>query len=58
MCAAAKAPAYPRWKELELSLTDAAVESRGTVKYLSTLEGSLECLYTSAWGSGGGRGTG
>ena len=54
VCAAAKAPAHQRWKDLELALADAAAESRETVKYLGTLEGSLECLYTSEWAAGGG----
>ena len=47
VCSASKAPAYQHWKELGLHLADAASESRDTVKYLTTLEGSLECLYTS-----------
>lgn len=53
VCNAAKAPVYERWKEAELQLSDAAGESRETVKYLATLEGSLECLYTSELGGGG-----
>lgn len=52
VAAAAKAPAAVRWHDMELQLADAASESRETVKYLSTLEGSLECLYTSgSWSS-------
>lgn len=53
VCNAAKAPVYERWKEAELQLSDAAGESRETVKYLATLEGNLECLYTSELGGGG-----
>jgi hypothetical protein len=47
VCSASKAIVYHRWKELELQLADAASESMETVKYLTTLESSLECLYTS-----------
>ncbi len=46
VCSASKAAVYRNWKELELQLADAASESKETVKYLTTLEGSLECLYT------------
>eukprot|EP00887_Chlorella_sp_A99_P001633 scaffold8.g1633.t1 len=46
VCAATKVTVGARWRELELKLADAAAESRQTVKYLGTLEASLECLYT------------
>lgn len=49
VCNASKAPVYQHWKDLELQLSDAASESKETVKYLGTLESSLECLYTSEW---------
>lgn len=50
VCTAAAVPACGRWRELELRLADAAAEARETLKYLTTLEGSLQCIYTSAWG--------
>ncbi|KAL4452763.1 hypothetical protein ABPG75_008425, partial [Micractinium tetrahymenae] len=46
VCTAAGAPACARWRDLELRLADAAAEAKETVKYLSTLEGSLECTYS------------
>ncbi|PSC73956.1 flagellar outer dynein arm heavy chain gamma [Micractinium conductrix] len=46
VCTAAGVPACVRWRELELRLADAAAEAKETVKYLNTLEGSLECIYT------------
>ena len=45
VCNAAKAPEYKTWKELDLKLTDAANESRDNVKFLSTLEKTLEPMY-------------
>lgn len=47
VCTAAAVPACERWRGLELRLADAAAEAKETVKYLSTLEGSLECIYSS-----------
>lgn len=48
VCTAAAVPACARWRELELHLADAAAEAKETAKYLTTLEGSLGCIYTSA----------
>jgi len=47
VCTAAGVPVCTRWRELELRLVDAAAEAKETVKYLATLEGSLECIYSS-----------
>ena len=54
VCSATKAgiSAVAQWQELEQRLADAAAESRETVKYLGTLEASLECLYTREWRDG------
>lgn len=61
LCAAAGAPACARWRDAERRLAEAAAEAKETVKYLTTLEGSLEPIYSSeaegagklsiAWGS-------
>ena len=48
VCTAAGVPACQRWRDAELRLADAASEAQDTVKYLTTLESSLECIYTSA----------
>ena len=45
VCNAAKSPEYKAWKEIDLKLTDAANESRDNVKFLSTLEKTLEPMY-------------
>jgi dynein heavy chain, axonemal len=45
VCNAAKSPEYKAWKELDLKLTDAANESKDNVKFLSTLEKTLEPMY-------------
>ena len=52
VCSAAAIPTCARWRDLELRLADAAAEAKETVKYLTTLEGSLECIYTSAQACG------
>ena len=49
VCTAAAVIACPRWRDVELRLADAASEAKETVKYLGTLEGSLECIYTSEY---------
>lgn len=45
VCNAAKSAEYKTWKELDLRLTDAANESKDNVKFLSTLEKTLEPMY-------------
>lgn len=45
VCNAAKTPEHKVWKELDLKLTDAANESKDNVKFLSTLEKTLEPMY-------------
>lgn len=45
VCAAAKSKAYARWKALDIQVTDAANEAKDNVKYLATLEKSLEPMY-------------
>lgn len=45
VCNAAKTPEHKVWKELDLRLTDAANESKDNVKFLSTLEKTLEPMY-------------
>lgn len=45
VCNAAKTPEQKVWKELDLRLTDAANESKDNVKFLSTLEKTLEPMY-------------
>lgn len=52
VCTAAGVPVCTRWRDLELRLADAAAEAKETVKYLATLEGSLECIYFSALAAG------
>lgn len=45
VCNAAKTPEHKVWKELDLKLSDAANESKDNVKFLSTLEKTLEPMY-------------
>ncbi|GFR42148.1 hypothetical protein Agub_g3000 [Astrephomene gubernaculifera] len=46
ICSHAKTKAYLRWKALDIQITDAANEAKDNVKYLATLEKSLEPMYT------------
>ena len=45
VCSHAKSNASHRWKALDIQITDAANESKDNVKYLATLEKSLEPMY-------------
>ncbi|PNH08753.1 Dynein gamma chain, flagellar outer arm [Tetrabaena socialis] len=45
ICSHAKTKAYMRWRALDIQITDAANEAKDNVKYLSTLEKSLEPMY-------------
>lgn len=45
ICSHAKTKAYQRWKALDIQITDAANEAKDNVKYLATLEKSLEPMY-------------
>ena len=45
VCSAAKSKGYTRWKALDIAVTDAANEAKDNVKYLATLEKSLEPLF-------------
>ena len=45
VCASGKTKSYTRWKALDLEVTDAANEAKDNVKYLATLELSLEPMY-------------
>ncbi|GBG77441.1 hypothetical protein CBR_g23890 [Chara braunii] len=42
---AARSKAYRSWKQIDLRVTDAANEAKDNVKYLTTLEKSLEPMY-------------
>jgi len=46
VCNAARSKPYAAWKVLDLRLTDGANESRDNVKFLSTLEKTLELMYS------------
>nr|Q39575.1 RecName: Full=Dynein gamma chain, flagellar outer arm [Chlamydomonas reinhardtii]7KZM_C Chain C, Dynein gamma chain, flagellar outer arm [Chlamydomonas reinhardtii]7KZN_C Chain C, Dynein gamma chain, flagellar outer arm [Chlamydomonas reinhardtii]7KZO_C Chain C, Dynein gamma chain, flagellar outer arm [Chlamydomonas reinhardtii]8GLV_AD Chain AD, Dynein gamma chain, flagellar outer arm [Chlamydomonas reinhardtii]8GLV_AX Chain AX, Dynein gamma chain, flagellar outer arm [Chlamydomonas reinhar len=45
ICSHAKTKAYLRWRGLDVQITDAANESKDNVKYLATLEKSMEPMY-------------
>lgn len=45
VCGHAKSSAYIRWKALDVRVTDAANEAKDNVKYLATLEKSLEPMF-------------
>ena len=45
VCTAGRTKAHRSWKNIDLKLTDAANEAKDNVKYLSTLEKSLEPMY-------------
>eukprot|EP00198_Chlamydomonas_reinhardtii_P012689 XP_001702026.1 flagellar outer dynein arm heavy chain gamma [Chlamydomonas reinhardtii] len=45
ICSHAKTKAYLRWRALDVQITDAANESKDNVKYLATLEKSMEPMY-------------
>ena len=44
---AARSHAHKAWKQIDLRLTDASNEAKDNVKYLTTIEKSLEPLYAS-----------
>lgn len=45
VCGTGKTQGYARWKALDLQVTDAANEAKDNVKYLATLEKSLEPMF-------------
>jgi dynein heavy chain len=45
VCGTGKTRAYLRWKALDIQVTDAANEAKDNVKYLATLEKSLESMF-------------
>ena len=45
VCLAARSKGHRTWKAIDLRVTDAANEAKDNVKYLSTLEKSLEPMY-------------
>ena len=45
VCGHAKSSSYIRWKALDVRVTDAANEAKDNVKYLATLEKSLEPMF-------------
>ena len=45
VCGTGKTSSYARWKALDLQVTDAANEAKDNVKYLASLELSLEPMY-------------
>ena len=47
VCMAARSHAHKAWKQIDLRLTDASNEAKDNVKYLTTLEKSLEPMYAS-----------
>ena len=47
VCMAARSHAHKAWKQIDLRLTDASNEAKDNVKYLTTIEKSLEPLYAS-----------
>lgn len=47
ICAHAKTKGYLRWRALDIQITDAANEAKDNVKYLATLEKSLEPMYNA-----------
>mmetsp|Transcript_5388 Transcript_5388/g.12712 ORF Transcript_5388/g.12712 Transcript_5388/m.12712 type:complete len:4322 (-) Transcript_5388:507-13472(-) len=48
VCQAAKTRGYARWKSLDIQVTDAANEAKDNVKYLATLEKSLEPMFSGS----------
>lgn len=47
VCSAAKNPTVATWKELDIRVTEANNEAKDNVKFLSTLEQTLETMYQS-----------
>ena len=45
VCMSARSKAHRQWKNIDVKVTDAANEAKDNVKYLSTLEKSLEPMY-------------
>eukprot|EP00854_Cymbomonas_tetramitiformis_P001067 gene1068-1616_t len=45
VCMAARSQAHRNWKAIDMRVTDAANEAKDNVKYLTTLEKSLEPMY-------------
>ena len=48
VCGTGKTRSYARWKALDLQVTDAANEAKDNVKYLATLEKSLEPMFVGS----------